>query len=450
MQHRTSRCRCAMWVSIGLACMGLASIPAIAAAPGLVVVYPSGQYPADVTSVQQAVINGGTVLLKAVNQSGSPTAFNFGPAAAGSGFVEYQGDLTLLGETVRGQMTRIQGGNLPVRGDYPVRLVVRGIHFDGPRGAGVVIGVSTGVEISKCRFSNVSGFPYFPGAFKGQGIWVNGFPEDTTGQLIIQDNVIENTVANFGYGIALFVFGFEAHVARNVIRGANTAGILVGLNTNKVFIEDNDVEPGPGDGDPNVSIGNGIWVSQPWGGALVIRRNRVRCANPFADGILFFGFAESPIIGLPAPVDNPIVAWNHITMKNSGYGGISLYGEVNNASVDSNLVDGDGAYALQVGQLYLDDLVDLARNNTFIGNSIAPFRAATADVFLDINSVSTAVVGYNGKVIDLGTGDWVSGYTKMAPSPEILQQIRNALAAKHKSHLKMIEAERAARRNSGR
>ena len=47
-------------------------------AAGPTVVYPTGQWPADVDDVQAAANAGGRILLKAVNASGVPTAFNFG------------------------------------------------------------------------------------------------------------------------------------------------------------------------------------------------------------------------------------------------------------------------------------------------------------------------------------------------------------------------------------
>lgn len=42
------------------------------------VVYPTGVYQDDIKNVQSAVSAGGTVLLKATDQFGTPTAFNFG------------------------------------------------------------------------------------------------------------------------------------------------------------------------------------------------------------------------------------------------------------------------------------------------------------------------------------------------------------------------------------
>ena len=57
----------------GFACAGF---PCAAAT----VVYPTGSYPLDVQNVQAALDGGGTVLLKATNAAGVPTAFDFGPS----------------------------------------------------------------------------------------------------------------------------------------------------------------------------------------------------------------------------------------------------------------------------------------------------------------------------------------------------------------------------------
>jgi hypothetical protein len=47
--------------------------------PGTLV-YPTGSFPLDVQNVQAAIDGSGTIILKATNSAGQPTAFNFGPA----------------------------------------------------------------------------------------------------------------------------------------------------------------------------------------------------------------------------------------------------------------------------------------------------------------------------------------------------------------------------------
>jgi hypothetical protein len=112
-----------------------------------VVVYPTGVFPTDHQSVQAAVDQGGVVLLKAVDTSGQPWAFNFGPPAAGSGRVSLTRDVTILGETVGGTMTTILGGNAPFFGfGVGVRSAFRGIYFNGPRLAAVLLVDSTGFD----------------------------------------------------------------------------------------------------------------------------------------------------------------------------------------------------------------------------------------------------------------------------------------------------------------
>jgi hypothetical protein len=83
-----------------------------------------------VQNVQAAIDAGETILLKAVDMSGVPTAFEFGT----TGGTVLTTDGILIGETIDGAKTRIHGGLALFGGSFrPVRSAIRGIHFDGPR-----------------------------------------------------------------------------------------------------------------------------------------------------------------------------------------------------------------------------------------------------------------------------------------------------------------------------
>ena len=56
----------------------LSMVAAGSAYAATTIVYPTGVNLTDVTNVQNALNTGGTVLLKAVNQAGKATSFNFG------------------------------------------------------------------------------------------------------------------------------------------------------------------------------------------------------------------------------------------------------------------------------------------------------------------------------------------------------------------------------------
>ena len=57
------------FAAIAFAAAGWAAVPAT-------IVYPTGLFPADVFNVQNAINNGGNVLLKATDAGGAPKAFN--------------------------------------------------------------------------------------------------------------------------------------------------------------------------------------------------------------------------------------------------------------------------------------------------------------------------------------------------------------------------------------
>ena len=96
-------------------------------------------------NVQAAINRGGTVLLKAVNQTREPLAFEFGT----SGGATLTTDVTIVGETIAGLKTRIHGGTGPFRGFVRgVRSAIRGIHFDSPRSEDVPLVFSSGFEFT--------------------------------------------------------------------------------------------------------------------------------------------------------------------------------------------------------------------------------------------------------------------------------------------------------------
>ncbi|NIR40390.1 MAG: hypothetical protein GWN07_31640, partial [Actinobacteria bacterium] len=65
----------------------------------------------DVHNVQEAVDEGGRVLLRAVDSSGEPTAFDFGSGTTSpSGVALGEADVHLVGEQVGAARTTIRGG----------------------------------------------------------------------------------------------------------------------------------------------------------------------------------------------------------------------------------------------------------------------------------------------------------------------------------------------------
>ena len=405
--------------------LSIGVVPTVSADNGGVdvVLYPTGLYPQDVENVQAAVDLGGTILLKATDAQGIPTAFNFGVPFVDSGYVLLSNDVSLQGETIGSDMTTILGGAPPFLGFSPVESTVRGIHFDGPGIAALDVLVSTGIDFSFNRVTDVVGLPNYMGLgiSKGQAVWVaTDAPGYISGEVMIADNVIDGISGDLAYGLALFIFGAETHIVRNDIRGAQSGGILAALNTQPVWIEDNIIVPGPtgSSGEP----GNGIMAQWPIGrGVFYIRGNIIECESPLADGIYLFGDGFNPVKG-------SVIEHNRVVMHDTFYAGISLYGDVEHTRVAQNHIKGSGSFAVQSSTGFVLD--DIATSNTFVGNNIAGFQSRFADVFLDINTENTAFAGLSGSVIDLGDQNLVTGFTKTGLSEAFGQQIREAQALK--------------------
>ena len=117
-------------------------------------------------------------------------------------------------------------------------------------------------------------------------------------------------------------------------------------------------------------------------------------------------------------------------MYGSLFGGISLYDDVANNLVRANKISGDGAFALQVGTFIPGSIAD---SNSFVGNNISHFNSNVADVFLDVNSTNTIFKGKSGTVIDLGTGNWVSGFSKKGLDQNLGHRMRQAQAVRHQA-----------------
>jgi hypothetical protein len=372
------------------------------------VVYPTGVHPADFQAVQAAVDGGGRVLLKAVNAAGQPTAFDFGPAAAGGGTVQLHTDVEVRGETGPGRATVIRGGFAPFRVQVPVRVDIKRIHFEGPRGAAVFLFASTGGEITDNVITGVVGMPWSEFGRKAMGVWVLGEEAGgygpVTGTLTIARNRISDMQAEDGIGLAIVGFRGEVRVLGNDIRGTNFMGILAFAHAGSVFIQDNDVVPGPERFPGFYSVGQGIQVGPLFAGMFeappgpaVIRDNRVLCENPNADGIVLFGVDE--------PLDRGAVVGNRVEMRDSLFGGISLLDNVSHTLVALNRVRGRAAFALDVVNYY--DVP--SRGNVFLANSTAGLAPSVATVFLDRFADDTWVVPCQGTVVDLGAGNHTPG-----------------------------------------
>src|SRR5439155_183764 len=177
------------------------------------------------------------------------------------------------------------------------------------------------------------------------------------------------------------------------------------------LIADNTLLPGP-QRYPRFSAGNAIEVNG--GGSYTVSGNTAVCVNPNA--VCIFAFGASGFFGF-GPLVAPVIEGDHVTTQSEAVG-IALIGQVFNASVRQNRIDGSGFAALATFPVVVGTGSDLA-SPTFIGNDIAVFSASFADVFFDIPTHDAVLVGVSGKVVDLGTNDRITGFTPIGDQQNI-------------------------------
>jgi hypothetical protein len=365
------------------------------------IVFPTGEFPADVKNVQAAVDQGGVVLLKATNVDGQPTPFNFGPPVAGvGGRVDVETDVWVLGEAAGANTTTIEGGVIPFFGrDGHMRI--ESLNFEGPLLSAIIVIRSTGAEIVGNRISSVVPVLLDFGLTEGRAIkfLANSFP--ITGKVVVADNVILDMHADLSDAIVFDEVEADTCIERNCIADVQSNGIFLINSRGPVQIADNFIAPGPGDEDL-FTLGNGIAILNTSAvdtsrSSFDVTDNRVICENRNADGMY--------VAGLGVTIDAPLITKNHVTMHGSSYGAITCYGNVSHGRVSNNHIDGDGAFALDIFAVAPDDS---AESNTFQGNNISHFEAGIADVFLDVHTRNTVVHGRVRSAIDLGVDNRVN------------------------------------------
>ena len=394
---------------IGGVCLsiGLLAASAVTAAAETVV-FPEGSPATDVANVRAAVAAGGVVLLKAVNADGVPTPFEFSTMAAG-----LSTDVTILGERIEGRMTTIRGGFFPFTFLQPVRAVIRGIHFDAPRGGAVLVNLSRGLEFAGNVVTDVVGVPS-SGGIKGQAVFIDEARPGPgiTGTIAIVDNHVERVIADLSYGVSMLRSSAATRIANNTFVGTTDTGILVINNTQPVWIEDNTIVPGAQAFPGFFSFGNGVFLGQG-SGAFYVRRNRVICENPFADGIALSGLAFPG----KAPASSVVEA-NDVTMNGSLFGGLTIYGQIDPSLFARNRVRGDGAFAILFTSFLGNEQ---ASGVVFQANNLSGFQSTVTDVIFDVVARNTVLAGDSGTVVDLGVDNRITGMTRMgaAIGPEL-------------------------------
>jgi hypothetical protein len=369
---------------------------------GATTVYPTGTSPTDAAAVQAAVNSGGTVVLKAVNAAGIPTAFNFGA----SDEVDITTDVAIVGETSKSSMTTIEGGRAAIhsRGNqFPFpKIEVRGIHFDNQQVA-IVISSASGALITENVITN----------FVFAAVLIQNVPNPSAivGVVNISDNVIDTGLDPFADGIAVLAASATVEVTGNDVRNVADIGI-VGLVVGPLSISGNLVAPGFV---TDLNFGTGILVFPEFASddPVLIDRNVISCTDPGADGVDVFA-------GRPTTITH-----NQVSMQSTNIG-IGLIGNASAAYVGQNRVAGAVGAALTV----LDNGQGDAVGNALVGNNLSGAHAELADLFLDQNTRDSIVTGSGGAtVLDLGTNNHITGVGSIGHA-NIGQGIKNALATK--------------------
>jgi hypothetical protein len=387
-------------------------------------VYPTGVFPDDAHHVQAAINQGGTVLLKATNTAGVPTAFNFGSSDGARGWVVVQSAVALVGETASNATTTIEGGWYPVRSFGSSSLAVRGVRFHASYDGSILAIADARTEVSNDRFEDLVGRPRDPSSSR---TWLEVIVVFGGGGAI-DDNVIDHANADFANGVSCGSSG-ALDVSRNHITGTSDAAIECG-GPGAVTIADNVLRPGT-----SFSGFGGYGVELDGSGAFVVTGNDVVVNTPGGVGIWAFG-ANGFNFGATVA---PVIQQNHVLVQPIGtlFGGvytdgIDLAGLVSKAYIGQNIVEGTGFSAFSLYALAFDpsDPSDLGFN-TLVGNDIANMHAWFADVVLDVPTHDTVLKGLSGRVLDLGTNNHVTGFSSQRGTG---QQVSDAVSARNQAN----------------
>jgi hypothetical protein len=392
-------------------------------APAATIVYPTGVFPTDGINVQAAADRGGTVLLKATNRQGKPTAFNFGtpdPNHSGTSCnvagvtVSLNIDVAILGEQVGQKMTTINGGCTPILGLIPVRSKIEGIDFESPVQGAIVLTASTGTEIVGNHINGVigalieveSGFQFTDG--DGIDLFGDGAPQNSvSGHAIIANNVIENLGADFANGVQLDEVAAEVDISANTIRFAESNGDVqvIGITAfrshDRVSIVGNEISMGPGSPD---AFPAPILVGGDSDARYIVAFNNVVENHPNGDGIEVTGgdFSE--------PTQGAQILANRVIIHSSSGGpsgasffggsGVDVYGAVNNSLIAANVIKGTSAFALNVAEGFVS--TSTSDSDQLLINDISGHTSLITDVLFGTNTSNMRFVGHCTSDIDLG------------------------------------------------
>jgi hypothetical protein len=326
---------------------------------------------------------------------------------------------------------------------FPVKVTIRGIDFESPARAAIMIGCSRGATIEGNTIRGVRNAnwqewyaPPVPQT-RALGIAVTGcgWPPylglanpsladadslaagalSTSGPIRITDNVVVDTGANAvppdvliePIGIVTLDTAADVLVAGNDVHGFPTGegtGILIIANRGSTTIRGNDVAG---------AQSNGIYGwSFMFDCSYTVIGNRVRCpggAGSIANGIGLEGDTVFADIALDrGRVVDSVVAENHVTMDGSGLEAIGLYSDCDGTLVEHNVIDGFAATAIDFPSFFAV-FPYAASDNLLLENDLSGFAADFAGIWLEAPASGTVVRGNAMGAGGAGGGIYVEG-----------------------------------------
>lgn len=374
-----------------------------------------GDVRVDLPALREAVAAGGLVRLRGT--------FDLGE----NGTLPVSRDLVLAGQTDPSgkPVTRILGGRHVLTVDSGASVAVEGIRFEEARGSVLRVRRARGVRVERCAFFLVrpetGWYPFagspFPSAIaisvSGWSLEGSGDPRSVRGEVIVRDSAISLNPspgfapeydAAFSYGIEIDLVRASALVERNDVRNVNSAGIKVVDVLSGTRILGNTIEPGPPQRTA-LSMGDGIVagalydLASPAEGDVEIRRNRITCANPEADGI-----AVSGRVFATDASSRYVIADNRVHMVDTRHGALTGYWGLENSVWSKNRIEGSMAWAVGIvpgGRSASDTVI--------VRNDVTDAVTHEADVWLGEGSRRSHVVGKGGSVAAVGSEHLIHG-----------------------------------------
>ncbi len=383
------------------------------AASAQVRVVGTGNPDIDVPAVQDAVNQGGNVILKGhFSFDAAPTITADLPGLP-LAMVLVSKAVTISGADEDGdEMATIEGGRIPFEVEAPGSAVtIERLHFVNPTSAAIDVSAVSGLVIASCWIEGVQ-----PLNHQSNGIAITttfglpnglptpgqpGKPERVSGSLLIVDNDIDlrgATAVDNALGIVVFSVGVhggevDAFVSGNRITNVTEPAINFRALVGRAFIERNQLRTAAFAG----TAAEVIRVVNL--GSYLIARNSIDCRWTHGVGIgVFSQFAAWPMEGA-------LVTENTVTMAPpegtffADSAAISIKGFAQSNVAVNNAIRGLAGTALSVS-LFKGGTPS---NTAFVLNRLEDFEASGADVFVDAGVLNTRIVGA-GSVEDHGTG----------------------------------------------